>query len=85
MMWLLKSKFDQNLIMINHKFNSNFMSHIILKENKSMLMTFMVKDVRYQTRLDIKVEVAFVTTVDKAITIVLKSIANKILTNFRCL
>jgi hypothetical protein len=31
-------------------------------------MTFMVHDVRSQTALDIKVEVAFVTMVDEAIT-----------------
>jgi hypothetical protein len=29
-MWLLKSPFDQNSIMINHKLNGNFNSHIIL-------------------------------------------------------
>jgi hypothetical protein len=29
-MWLLKSPFDQNSIMINHKFNYDFNSHIIL-------------------------------------------------------
>jgi hypothetical protein len=28
LMWLLKSPLDQNLIMIYHKFNSNFKSHI---------------------------------------------------------
>jgi hypothetical protein len=32
MMWLLKSSFDQNLIMINHKFNSDFNSYIILSK-----------------------------------------------------
>jgi hypothetical protein len=30
MMWLLKLSFDQNSIMINHKSNGNFKSHIIL-------------------------------------------------------
>jgi hypothetical protein len=40
-------------------------------------MTFMPKGVRYQTTLDIKVEVAFVTTVDEAITITPTSIARK--------
>jgi hypothetical protein len=29
MMYLLKLPFDQNIIMINHKSNSNFNSHII--------------------------------------------------------
>jgi len=28
-MWLLKSSFDQNSIMINHKANNNFKSHFI--------------------------------------------------------
>jgi hypothetical protein len=32
MMWLLKSPFDQNSIMINHKLNSDFNNHIILGE-----------------------------------------------------
>jgi hypothetical protein len=40
-------------------------------------MTFMPKGVRYQTTLNIKVEVAFVTTVDEAITITPTSIARK--------
>jgi hypothetical protein len=31
MMWLLKSLFDQNSIMINHKSNNNFKSHIIIR------------------------------------------------------
>ena len=47
-------------------------------------MTFMVKDVRYQTTLDIKVEVASVTMVDEAITFTPTSIALKILMNIRC-
>jgi len=29
MMWLLKLSFDQNSIMINHKFNNDFNNHII--------------------------------------------------------
>ena len=29
MMWLFKLLFDQNLIIINYKFNSNFNNHII--------------------------------------------------------
>jgi hypothetical protein len=40
-------------------------------------MNFMLKGVIYQTTLDIKVEVAFITTVDKAITIMPTSIARK--------
>jgi hypothetical protein len=28
LMWLLKSPLDQNLIMIYHKFNSDFKNHI---------------------------------------------------------
>jgi hypothetical protein len=30
MSWLLKSLFDQNSIMINHKLNGDFKSHIII-------------------------------------------------------
>jgi hypothetical protein len=29
--WLLKLSFDQHLIVLHHKFNSNFKNHIILK------------------------------------------------------
>jgi hypothetical protein len=50
-----------------------------------VLMTFVVKDVKHQTTLDIKVEVAFVTTVDEAITCALTSITDKILISIRCL
>jgi len=32
MIWLLKSQFDQNLIIINHKLNGDFKSHINLGE-----------------------------------------------------
>jgi hypothetical protein len=48
-------------------------------------MTFIVKDVKYQTTLDIKVAVAFVTTMDESITSTLTSISDKILTNFKSL
>jgi hypothetical protein len=34
MMWLLKSQFDQNLIMINHKSNGNFNNHIIFSRTQ---------------------------------------------------
>jgi hypothetical protein len=33
-MWLLKSQFDQNPIMIYHKFNGNFKNHINFKRIK---------------------------------------------------
>jgi len=33
-MWLLKSPLDQNSIMIYHKFNGNFKSHIKFERTK---------------------------------------------------
>jgi hypothetical protein len=41
MMWLLKSQFDQNLIMINYKSNNNFKSHIILGVIKERLIALL--------------------------------------------
>ena len=37
MMWLIKSIFDWNAIMINHKLNSNFNSHIIFGGTQELL------------------------------------------------
>jgi len=49
-------------------------------------MTVMVNDVRYQTTMDIKVEIAFVTTVGEAITSAVTSITRKVPTyKIRCL
>jgi deoxyhypusine synthase len=50
-----------------------------------MLMTVMVKDIRHQTTLDIKVEHAFATIVGGAITKAFTSITAKMLTNIRWL
>jgi hypothetical protein len=55
------------------------------EENKLVLMTFMVHDVRSQAALDIKVEVAFVTMVDEAIAMASKRSAKKMLINIRWL
>jgi hypothetical protein len=38
MMWLLKSSIDQNPIMINHKSNGDFNSHIILSKTQVGLL-----------------------------------------------
>jgi len=36
MRWLLKSLFEQNSIVINHKLNSNFKSHIIIRRTSNI-------------------------------------------------
>ena len=43
MMWLLKSLFNQNLIMINHKSNGDFNRHIILSMTQVGLLELLVK------------------------------------------
>jgi hypothetical protein len=40
-MWLLKSPVDQNSIMINHKPNGNFRSHIILEVTQEELLALL--------------------------------------------
>jgi hypothetical protein len=41
MRWLLKSSFDQNSIVINHKFNGNFKRHIIIRGTLERLLTLL--------------------------------------------
>jgi len=38
MRWLLKSQYDQNSIMINHKSNSDFKSHLIIGRTQEWLL-----------------------------------------------
>jgi hypothetical protein len=40
-MYLLKSQFNQNLIIINHKSNSNFKCHIIFRITREKLLTLL--------------------------------------------
>jgi hypothetical protein len=40
---LLKSQFDQKLIVINYKFNNNFKSHIIIGRIREELLPFEVR------------------------------------------
>ena len=47
------------------------------REKKSMLMTMVGKDVREQTTLNIKLEIACPTPIDEAIAITLTSITPK--------
>jgi hypothetical protein len=44
MRWLLKSQFDKNLIVINHKPNDNFKSHVIFGEIQERLLTLPFND-----------------------------------------
>jgi hypothetical protein len=44
MRWLLKSSFDENLIVINHNTNSDFKSHIIIKRTQKELVTLLVSE-----------------------------------------
>jgi phosphoketolase len=47
MMWLLKSQLNQNLIAINHKFNSYFKSHIIFfyEQNSDLYHYLLYNDI----------------------------------------
>jgi hypothetical protein len=51
MMWLLKLLFDQNLIMINHKPDGDFNSHIILRWTKDGLVTLLGKQYPSEVQL----------------------------------
>jgi hypothetical protein len=42
MIWLLKTSFDQNPIMINYKSNDNFNSHIILSRTQVCLIELLL-------------------------------------------
>jgi hypothetical protein len=49
MIWLLKLLFDQNSIIINHKFNGDFNSHIIFSKNTSGLSKIIPLEYPQQT------------------------------------
>jgi hypothetical protein len=43
MKWLLKSQFDQNSIVIDHKLNDNFKSHLIFGMTQEKLLVLLVQ------------------------------------------